>query len=94
MLHHQAKKRSVLLPLRIFRQILQAATNRCYGLAAVNFFLCCVGVTQVTRILLWQRSQEAASAGKVAEKDAREVADTAKGIAKNPVGAAKNAVKP
>ncbi|KAK4694434.1 hypothetical protein P7C71_g3147, partial [Lecanoromycetidae sp. Uapishka_2] len=63
-------------------------------LAAVNFFLGCVGVTQVTRILLWQRSQEASSAGEVVEKDAKGAADTVKGIAKNPEAAAKNATKP
>lgn len=43
---------------------------------------------------MWQRSQEGASAGEVLEKDAKDVADTVKGIAKNTDGAAKNAVKP
>ena len=51
-----------------------------------------VGVTQVTRILMYQRSLEGKSAGEVAEKDAKDAADTAKGIAKNPEGAAKKAV--
>lgn len=60
-------------------------------LAAVNFFLGCVGVTQVTRILMHQRS-ETASAREIAEKDTKEVADTAKGIVKDPEGAARKAV--
>ncbi|CAF9911442.1 Mitochondrial pyruvate carrier 2 [Imshaugia aleurites] len=62
-------------------------------LAAVNFFLGCVGVTQVTRILLYQRSQEAASAGQIVEKDAKDVANTVKGITTDPEGAAQKAVK-
>ena len=40
-----------------------------------------------------QRSQEAASAGQIAQKDAKDVANTAKGIATDPEGAAQNAVK-
>ncbi|KAL9126802.1 MAG: hypothetical protein Q9175_007856 [Cornicularia normoerica] len=62
-------------------------------LAAVNFFLGCVGVTQVTRILMYQRSQEAASAGQIAEKDAKDVANAVNRIATNPEGAAEKAVK-
>lgn len=81
-------------PLQFYDAFYPAIADTWHRLAAVNFFLGCVGVTQVTRILMWQRSQEAVSAGQVAEKDAKEVADTAKGIAKNPEGAAKNAVKP
>ncbi len=68
-------------------------TNDFLRLAAVNFFLGCVGVTQVTRILMYQRSQEAASAGQVAERDAKDVANTVKGIATDPEGAAQKAVK-
>lgn len=68
-------------------------TDNALRLAAVNFFLGCVGVTQVTRILMYQRSQEAASAGQIAEKDAKDVANTVKGIAANPEGAAQKAVK-
>lgn len=63
-----------------------------HRLAAVNFFLGCVGLTQVTRILLYQRSQEGKSVGQVAEEDVKEAADIAKGIAKNPDGAAQKAV--
>ncbi len=61
-------------------------------LAAVNFFLGCVGVTQVTRILMYQRSQQGKMGGEIVEEDAKDVADIAKGIAKNPEGATKNAL--
>lgn len=47
----------------------------------------------MTRILMYQRSQEAASAGQIAEKDAKEVANTAKGIVANPEGAVQKAGK-
>ena len=42
---------------------------------------------------MYQRSQEASSAGQVAERDAKDVADTVKGIAADPEGAAQKAVK-
>ncbi|KAI9670929.1 MAG: hypothetical protein M1817_003814 [Caeruleum heppii] len=65
-----------------------------YLLAAVNFFLGCVGATQVTRILRWRRTDEGkASMAKEAQKVAEEEAGVAKGIAKDPEGAAKKAVK-
>ncbi|MCJ1258155.1 Mitochondrial pyruvate carrier 2 [Lignoscripta atroalba] len=60
-------------------------------LAAVNFFLGCVGVTQVTRILLYQQSVKNGTLSEVAERDAKDVTDTAKGIAKDAPGAVKNA---
>ena len=47
----------------------------------------------MTRIFLWQQSQKKATAGQVVGKDAKEVAGTAKGIAEDPEGAAKNAVQ-
>lgn len=53
-------------------------------LAAVNFLLAGVGVTQVTRILMYQSSQKTGSVEKAVEKDAKDVADTAKGVAKDP----------
>lgn len=62
------------------------------SLAAVNFFLCCTGVTQVTRIYLYQKSIEGLSAEEIAEKDAREAKETVKGIAKDPEGAVDRAV--
>ena len=49
-------------------------------------------MTQVTRIILYQRSLEEKSAGQIAEGDAKEAADTAKGVAKNPERAVEKAV--
>ncbi|KKK21830.1 hypothetical protein AOCH_003209 [Aspergillus ochraceoroseus] len=55
-------------------------TPKNYLLAAVNFFLGCVGVAQVTRIFLYHRSLEGSS--KEAVKDMEhEVADAAKAAA-------------
>ena len=42
---------------------------------------------------MYQRSQEAASAGNIAKTDAKDVANTAKNIARDPEGAAQQAVK-
>ena len=47
----------------------------------------------MTRILLWQQSQEAVTTREVAEADAKDVAGTAQGVAKDPEAAARNAVK-
>lgn len=49
-------------------------------------------MTQVTRILMYQRSQQGKMGGEIVEEDAKDVADIAKGIAKNPEGATKNAL--
>lgn len=62
-------------------------------MAAVNFFLGCVGTTQVTRILLWQQSQKNATVGEVAKASAEDVANTATGIAQSPETAARKAIK-
>ena len=62
-----------------------------HRLAAVNFLLGCVGVTQVTRILLYQRGLKNGTIPEVAEKDAKDVADTAKGVVTDTEGAVKNA---
>ena len=89
---HQTQKpsvRPVINPGACF----QIETDKLHRLAAVNFFLGCVGITQVTRILMYQRSQEAASAGQIAEKDAKDVASTVKGIVSDPEGAAQKAEK-
>ena len=51
----------------------------------------CVGVTQVSRIFLYQKSLEGKSAEQVAEEDAKNLADTAKDIAGNPEAAAQKA---
>ena len=63
------------------------------SLAAVNFFLGCVGVTQVSRIFLYQQSLKNETAGEVARDSAIDAKDTAKGIAQNPESAAKEAVQ-
>ncbi|SLM40525.1 Mitochondrial pyruvate carrier [Lasallia pustulata] len=60
-------------------------------LAAVNFLLGCVGVIQVTRIFMYQRSLKNSTLPEIAEQDAEGEAEIAKGIAKNPKGAAKKA---
>ncbi|KAL8794800.1 MAG: hypothetical protein Q9195_002628 [Heterodermia aff. obscurata] len=60
-------------------------------LAAVNFLLGCVGVTQVTRIFLYQRSLNDETTPEVAQKNAKDVADTARGVVTDPEGAAKKA---
>ncbi|KAI4134885.1 MAG: hypothetical protein LQ347_001148 [Umbilicaria vellea] len=60
-------------------------------LAAVNFLLGCVGVVQVTRILMYQQSLKDATIPEVAGQDAKGEAEIAKGIAKHLEGAAKNA---
>lgn len=52
-------------------------------LAAVNFLLAGVGVTQVTRILMYQSSLKTGSVEKAVKRDAKDVADTAKGVAKD-----------
>ncbi|KAL8877863.1 MAG: hypothetical protein Q9198_004208, partial [Flavoplaca austrocitrina] len=57
-------------------------------LAAVNFFLGCVGVVQVTRILRWQSQSKKDTITEVAQQDAEEEARTAKGIVKDPEAAA------
>ena len=57
-------------------------------LAAVNFFLGCVGVVQVTRILRWQSQSKKDTITEVAQQDAEEAARTAKGIVKDPEAAA------
>ncbi|GAD91621.1 UPF0041 domain protein [Paecilomyces variotii No. 5] len=55
-------------------------------LAAVNFFLGCVGVVQVSRIFLWRRSQTGSSA-EAAKEIEHEVVDSAKAVEENAKGA-------
>ncbi|KAL8655347.1 MAG: hypothetical protein Q9210_000943, partial [Variospora velana] len=63
-------------------------------LAAVNFFLGCVGVVQVSRILMWQRSVKNGTALEVIEQDAKDAVRTATGGSlENPEAAAKNAIQ-
>lgn len=61
-------------------------------MAAVNFFLGCVGVTQVTRILLYQRSLKDTTVAEEAKQDMKDASATAKGIAEDPQTAARKAV--
>lgn len=62
-------------------------------LATVNFFLFCVGATQVTRIIMWRRSAEGRSTLAEAQTLAKEEGKTLEGVVKDPVGTAKQAVK-
>ena len=61
------------------------------SLAAVNFLLGCVGVIQVSRILVYQRSLKNEPLPEVAEENAKREAEIAKGIVKDPERAAKKA---
>lgn len=69
-----------------------ALVNR---LAAVNFFLGCVGITQVTRIVRYQQSVKAGTVAEAVEQDAKDAAQTVKGetAAVNPEAAAKSAIR-
>lgn len=62
-------------------------------LATVNFFLFCVGSTQVTRIFLFRRSAEGKSKMEEAKQLATEEGKAVEGVVKDPVAAAKQAVK-
>lgn len=66
-------------------------TSHFTSLAAVNFLLGCVGVVQVTRILMYQQSLKDTTLPEVARQDAKDEAEIAKGIAKNSEGAARKA---
>ncbi|CAI7630833.1 unnamed protein product [Penicillium pancosmium] len=61
-------------------------------LAAVNFFLGCVGVVQVSRIIMYRRSQDG-SAIETAKDIEQDVAESAKSAAKQVEGAVEDAVK-
>ncbi|MCJ1250362.1 hypothetical protein MMC30_007588 [Trapelia coarctata] len=62
-------------------------------LAAVNFLLGCVGVTQVTRILLYQRSLKNGSITEAVKDDAKDLTNTAEGAAKEAATKVKSAEK-
>ncbi|KAI4146557.1 MAG: hypothetical protein L6R39_003426 [Caloplaca ligustica] len=65
-------------------------------LAAVNFFLGCVGIVQVSRIVMWQRSVKGDAASELVQQDAKDAVRTAKdasGVTENPEAAAKNAIQ-
>ncbi|KAJ5542811.1 hypothetical protein N7535_005235 [Penicillium sp. DV-2018c] len=60
-------------------------------LAAVNFFLGCVGAVQVTRIFMWQRSQSNSTV-EAAKEIEHEAADSVKAVAHETEDIAKKAV--
>lgn len=62
-----------------------------YSLAAVNFFLGCVGITQVTRILMHQRSNKKNPYLHMVQDDGHDVVGAVKGVVKEAEVAAKNA---
>ncbi len=69
-------------------------TNGPIRLAAVNFFLGCVGVVQVSRIMMWQRSVKDGSASELVEQGAKDALKSAKGgITENPEAPAKSALQ-
>ncbi|KAJ5595444.1 mitochondrial pyruvate carrier 2 [Penicillium hispanicum] len=57
-------------------------------LAAVNFFLGCVGLVQVSRIFMWQRSQEGGSLEAAKELE-HQAADSVKAVASEAESAVK-----
>jgi hypothetical protein len=61
-------------------------------LAAVNFFLGCVGVVQVTRIYNYRRSLDGSATEAVKDLE-NEAADSVKSVASAVEGAAEGAVK-
>ncbi|KXJ93744.1 hypothetical protein Micbo1qcDRAFT_158609 [Microdochium bolleyi] len=67
-------------------------TPQNYLLAAVNFFLGVVGVTQCTRILMWRASQKNKTAAEQAEDKAKELVGAAEGKLKEGVDKVKKAV--
>lgn len=85
------KPRNVLYVCSTLRE---KTTNGSPRLAAVNFFLGCVGVVQVSRILTWQQSVKNGTAPEVIEQDAMDAVRTATGgILENPEAASKNAIQ-
>lgn len=58
----------------------------------MNFFLGCVGAVQVTRILMWQRSQEGSTA-EAAKALEHEAADSVKAVAGEAEGTVKKVVE-
>ena len=50
-----------------------------------------MGLSQVTRIFLYERGLKNGTIPQVAEKDAKEAADTAKGVVADPEGAVNKA---
>jgi len=61
-------------------------------LATVNFFLFCVGATQVSRVLIYRQSLKGTSSTEEAKNTAKEEAKTVQGALEQSEGAAKQAV--
>ncbi len=59
----------------------------------MNFLLCCVGVTQVTRIVMYESSVNNSTLPQVAEADAKDARKTVEGAVEDPEGAARRAKK-
>lgn len=91
-LHHQTSECLVGVTSHVTLRESPVADSLNSSLAAVNFFLGCVGVTQVTRIFLYQRSLKHTTIAQEAKQDAIDVSDTAKKIAEDPRAAVKKAV--
>ena len=64
-----------------------------YSLATVNFFLGCVGVTQVTRILLYQQSVKNGSTAEIVTEDAKDMGETVKEAVKDAADKVKSSVQ-
>ncbi|MCJ1285217.1 hypothetical protein MMC26_004556 [Xylographa opegraphella] len=62
-------------------------------LATVNFFLGCVGVAQVTRILMYQRSIKNGTVVQAVREDARDIAETANAASKDVATTVKDATR-
>jgi len=64
-----------------------------YLLAAVNFFLGCVGTVQVSRIFLYRRSVKESAVVGGAANSTEEALDQAKGVVDKPVAVAQDVAK-
>ena len=62
-------------------------------LASVNFFLGCVGLTQVTRIFLYRQSAEGQTTGETVKEAAVEMKESAVGAAKEGAEKVKNTTR-
>ena len=62
-------------------------------LAAVNFFLGCVGLVQVSRIFMYKQSAEGQSAAAVAKEGASDMGKAAVGAVEDGAGKVKQAVQ-
>lgn len=63
-----------------------------HSLATVNFFLFCVGSTQVARVMLWRRSQGDLPSADDIKDGAKEQGKAVEGALKDTVDSAKKAI--